>query len=220
MLLAVPPHGELEAFRERVDDADADAVQAPGHFVGIVLGGVLELPAGMQLGHDYLGRRHALALVDAGRDAAAIVLDRDRAVGVEDNADEVAMAGQRLVDRIVRHLEYHMVEARAVVGVADIHSGPLADRVEALQHLDRLGAVAAFIGGGCHLPDIATEGAEPKDFSRIRPLFSQMQHRQGPGDVRMRTGERPRTGNGAQSPLPSVGKIRQGLGDAGPPVRL
>ena len=27
-------------------------------------------------------------------------------------------------------LEDHVVETRAVVGVADIHSGPLADRVE------------------------------------------------------------------------------------------
>ena len=57
------------------------------------------------------------------------------------------MAGQRLVDRIVGDLEHHVVEARAVVGVADIHSGPLADRVEAFQHLDGIGAVAVFIGG-------------------------------------------------------------------------
>ena len=81
------------------------------------------------------------------------------------------MAGQRLVDRIVGDLEHHVVEARAVVGVADIHSGPLADRVEAFQHLDRIGAVAVFIGGGCHADDIGDGGPKPKEISGFRQLF-------------------------------------------------
>ena len=51
------------------------------------------------------------------------------------------MAGERLVDRIVRDLEHHVVEARAVVGVADVHAGPLAHRVEALEDLDAVGAI-------------------------------------------------------------------------------
>jgi hypothetical protein len=55
----------------------------------------------MELGHDDLGRRHAFLAVDAGRDAAAIVLDRDRSVGVQLDDDPVAMPGQRFVDRIV-----------------------------------------------------------------------------------------------------------------------
>ena len=37
MLLAVAPDGEVEPFRERVDDADADAVEPAGHLVGIVV---------------------------------------------------------------------------------------------------------------------------------------------------------------------------------------
>ena len=88
--------------------------------------------------------------MDAGRDAAAIVLDRDRAVGVELDQDAVAMAGERLVDRIVRNLEHHVVEARAVVGVADVHAGPLAHRVEALEDLDAVGAIVVLVGVGCH----------------------------------------------------------------------
>ncbi len=72
---------------------------------------------------------------------------RDRSVGVERDQDPVAMTGQRLVDRIVGDLEHHMVEARAVVGVADIHAGPLAHRVEAFQDLDGIGAVAVVVGG-------------------------------------------------------------------------
>jgi hypothetical protein len=46
------------------------------------------------------------------------------------------VAGQRLVDGVVDDLVDHVVQARAVVGVADIHARALADGVEALQHLD------------------------------------------------------------------------------------
>ncbi len=51
------------------------------------------------------------------------------------------MAGQRLVDGVVHHLVDHVVQAGAVIGVADIHARPLAHGVEAFQHLDRIGAV-------------------------------------------------------------------------------
>ena len=66
---------------------------------------------------------------------------------IERHLDAVGMAGQRLVDGVVDHLVDHVVEARAVVGVADIHARPLADRVEALQDLDRFGAIFGLRGG-------------------------------------------------------------------------
>ena len=69
-----------------------------------------------------------------------------RAVGVEGHGDQLSVAGQRLVDGVVDHLVDHVVEARAVVGVADIHARPLAHGVQAAQHLDRIRAVA-FAGG-------------------------------------------------------------------------
>src|SRR3546814_7970864 len=75
--------------------------------------------------------------MDAGRDAAAIVLDADRSVAVQCDEHEVAMPGQRLVDRIVADFEHHVKQARPVVGVADIHARPLAHRVQALENLDR-----------------------------------------------------------------------------------
>ena len=121
--LAVAPDGEAQPLGKRVDHRDADAVQAAGDLVGV---GV-ELAAGVQLGHHDLGRR-ALELVvvlDAGRDAAAVVEHRDRVVGVDRDRDLVAEAGQRLVDRVVDHLEHHVVQAGAVGGVADVHAGRL-----------------------------------------------------------------------------------------------
>ena len=45
MLLAIAEDGQLELDRERVDDRDADAVQAARHLVGVLV----ELSAGMQL---------------------------------------------------------------------------------------------------------------------------------------------------------------------------
>ena len=141
--LAVPPDAELQPLRQGIDHGDADAVQAAGNLVGILV----EFSAGMELGHDDLGGRHALALVDVGRDAAAVVADRRRAVGIEGDVDLVGMAGKRLVDGVVDGLVDHVMEARAVVGVADIHAGALADRVEALEDLDRLGAVFAVALG-------------------------------------------------------------------------
>ena len=86
VLLAVAPDPQLQLARQRVDDGDADAVQAAGYLVGILV----EFSAGMQLGHDDLGRRDAFALVDVDRNAAAVVAHGDRAVGVEDDFDRVA----------------------------------------------------------------------------------------------------------------------------------
>jgi hypothetical protein len=48
---------------------------------------------------------------------------------------------QRLVNGVVDHLIDHVMQAGAVIGVADIHAWPLADGVKSLQHFDRIGAV-------------------------------------------------------------------------------
>ncbi len=49
--------------------------------------------------------------------------------------DVVAVAGQRLVDRVVDDLEHQVVQAGAVGGVADVHAGALAHRLQAFQDL-------------------------------------------------------------------------------------
>ena len=141
MLVAVAPDGELERARQRVDDGDADAMQAAGDLVGVLV----EFSAGMQLGHDDLGRGHALALVDVGRNAAAVVAHGAGAVGIERDDDFLGKAGERLVDGVVDDLVDHVMQAGAVVGVADIHARPLAHGVEPLEHLDRFRVVI----GGC-----------------------------------------------------------------------
>ena len=132
---------QLKPVREGVDHRNAHPVQAAGNLVGVLV----EFSPGVELGHDHLGRRNPFALVDVGGDAAAVVGDRARAVGVEDHLDLGGVAGQGLVDGVVDHLIDHVVQARAVVGVADVHAGALAHRVQALEHLDR---IRAIVGGG------------------------------------------------------------------------
>src|SRR3546814_16226268 len=78
-----------------------------------LVGVLVELTAGMQLGHDDLRRRHALLAVEVDRDAAAVVRHRDRAVAVQGDPDRVAPAGQRLVDGVVDPLVDPVVQAGA-----------------------------------------------------------------------------------------------------------
>ena len=71
MFLAIAPDRQLEPGGERVDDRNADAVEAARDLVGI---GV-ELTACMELGHDDLGGRDALFRVNIDRNAAPVVAD-------------------------------------------------------------------------------------------------------------------------------------------------
>ena len=72
------------------------------------------------------------------RDAAPVVLDRDGVVGMDRHRDVVRVADLRLVDGVVHELEDHVVQAGDVIGVSDVHPGPLADGFEALEQLDRV----------------------------------------------------------------------------------
>ena len=74
-------------------------------------------------------------------------VDRDRVVGVDRDVDAVAVAGQRLVDRVVHHLVDEVVQA-ALAGGPDVHAGPLADRLEALEDRDRFRVVVLLPAPG------------------------------------------------------------------------
>ncbi len=63
--------------------------------------------------------------------------------GVELDLDAGGVAGDRLVHGVVEHLGEEMVQ-RLLVGAADIHAGPAADRLQPLQHLDVGGVVAGL----------------------------------------------------------------------------
>jgi hypothetical protein len=56
---------------------------------------------------------------------------------VNNDVDAPAVTREVLVDRVVDNLEYEVVQTRAVIGVADVHAGALADAFEAFQDADR-----------------------------------------------------------------------------------
>jgi hypothetical protein len=127
---------------ERVDHRDADAVQAARGLVGLAR----ELAARVQGAEDHLERGLVgKARMRVDRDAAAVVAHADRAVGVELDLDAVGVARDRLVHRVVEHLGHEVVQ-RPLVGAADVHARPLADRLQPFEHLDRGGAIG--IGSG------------------------------------------------------------------------
>jgi hypothetical protein len=51
------------------------------------------------------------------------------------------VTGEVFVDRVVEHLENGVVKTALGGGIADVHPGPLADRIEALQLVDLRGVV-------------------------------------------------------------------------------
>ncbi len=137
---------QQQLFRQRIDHADTDTVQTTGNLVAVVV----ELATGVQHGHDHFGSRHfaielfAHLLVFADRDTATVVGNRHRAVGMDVHRDVVCMASQGFVDRVVDNLEHHVMQTGAVMDVADIHAGTLADRLQAFQCSDAVGIVRAI----------------------------------------------------------------------------
>ena len=118
----VAPDGHLQPVAQRVHAAHADAVQAARDLVGVLV----ELAAGVEHRHHDLDGRLALGRVHRDRDAAAVVGDRDRVVTVDHDLDVVAVAGERLVDRVVDDLVDQVVQPTHA-HVADVHGRPLAD---------------------------------------------------------------------------------------------
>ena len=141
---AVAEDLELEALRQRVDDRDAHAMESTRHLVDLLV----ELAAGVQLGH------HDLGCVDVwvrgmrtDRDATAIVNDRHRVVDVDRDVDLGTVAREGLVDRVVNDLIDEVVEA-SLAGGADVHGGPHAHGLEALENSDGIDTVLAGCGSG------------------------------------------------------------------------
>ena len=81
--------------------------------------------------------------MDVGWDAAPVVGDGHRTIGVEADRDAGRIASERLVNGIIDDFIDHMMKAGAVIGIADIHAWPLADGIETAQHLDRIGAIVS-----------------------------------------------------------------------------
>jgi hypothetical protein len=94
------------------------------------------------------------ARVRVDRDATTVVVDTAATVGQERDADAGAVPRHRLVDGVVDDLPDEVVETLETGGT-DVHAGAFADRIEAFQDLDVLGAVVGRclvgVAGHSHL---------------------------------------------------------------------
>ena len=104
---AVLAHLHLQALRQGIDDRRADAVQAARHLVPAAA----EFAAGVQNRENNLQGGLAHLVIDADRNAAAVIGDRDGVARIDRHLDMRTVAGERLIDRIVHDLIDQMVQS-------------------------------------------------------------------------------------------------------------
>ena len=147
LLVDVPAAADLDLapVGEEIDGLHADAVQAAGGLVRLVV----ELAAVLEHRHHAFQGGAADARVGVDGDAAAVVGHGDRAVAIDGHLNDLGEAGHHLVDRIIDHLGHQVVHA-ADVAVADVHAGPLADvlQVAHVAHLADVVFGAAVVAPG------------------------------------------------------------------------
>src|SRR5579871_912924 len=137
---AIPADLDLEPPGQRVDHGDAHAVQTARDLVTAAA----ELAAGVQHRHHDLDARLTHLRDGVDGNAAAVIADRDAAVGMEHHVDLLCETGERFVDAVVHHLEDQVMETPAS-GAADVHARTLAYAFEALEDLDLLRVVYRLI---------------------------------------------------------------------------
>ena len=111
-------------------------MKTSGHLVGLLV----ELPAGVQHRHGELDSGHLLFGMDVDWNAAPVVYDLHRSVGVEPDADLGAESRHGLVDGVVDDLVNEVMQSTGR-GRPDVHARPLPYRLQALEHLDLIGPV-------------------------------------------------------------------------------
>ncbi|CAI8198419.1 MAG: Uncharacterised protein [Alphaproteobacteria bacterium] len=138
---AIAANGQLQPIGQCIDDGNANPVQAARDFITIGI----KLTAGVQLRHNHLRGGNAFFRVHFGRNATAIIRHRHRAIGIEAHRNLIAMTGQSLINGIIDHLIDHMVQAGAVIRIANIHARALAHRFQPFQDLNGRSTIIAVL---------------------------------------------------------------------------
>jgi hypothetical protein len=121
-----------ELFRQRVDDAGADAVQTAGRLVTAVV----ELPTGVQDRKNHLKRTLLTGGMPINRNTPPIVLDGDRrTVLVKGHPDGRGMTIHRLVYRVVQDFPHKVVESGGA-DTANIHTWTPPNGLQTLENRD------------------------------------------------------------------------------------
>ncbi len=127
--IAVDVHNHV--LTEGVHATHTHTVQTAGHFIAAFV----EFAASMQHRHHHLQGRTMLLFVHVHGNTAAIILNSDAVIFVDAYIYLVAVACQSLVDGVVHHLVYQMVQT-AEIHVTNIHGGTHAHGFQTLQNGD------------------------------------------------------------------------------------
>ena len=137
--LAIAAHFRPKPLRQRIDDRDADAVQAAGHLVSVTA----ELAAGVELRQHDRQCRLSLLRHDVDRDPRSLVSDGHGVIGMEDHLEVVVAACEGFVDGVVDDLVNEVMQSPRARR-ADVHARAQADRLEAFEDGDVLSGIGSF----------------------------------------------------------------------------
>ena len=128
----IAAHRRDQLFRQRIDDARADAVETAGGLVVVVV----ELAARVEHREDHFQRALLARPMLVDGNAAPIVLDRDRrTVLVKGHPDVRGVPVHRLVYRVVEDLPDEVMKTGAA-DAADVHTGPATNGLEPFEDGD------------------------------------------------------------------------------------
>ena len=136
---ALRDHLHLQPGGQGVHHRGAHAVQAARNLVAAPA----ELAARVEDGEHHGHGGQARLVLHPHRDAPAVVRDIDHVPRQQAHVNRIAEARQGLVDGVVHNLVHQVVQAPRAGG-ADIHAGPLAHRLQALQDLDLVAVISFF----------------------------------------------------------------------------
>ena len=88
----------------------------------------------------HLKGRTILLFVHTCRDASSVILYSDGIIFIYAYFDSVAVAGERLVDTVVDHLIYEMMET-SFSNVSNIHRRSFSYRLKSFKYLNTIGGV-------------------------------------------------------------------------------
>jgi hypothetical protein len=118
-------------FTQSINDSGPYSVKAACDLICVVI----KFPACMKVAENRLYRILASSRVFFDRDTSSLVFNRDAPVRTQDDVDESAVAVECFIYAVVQNFPHKLVQAFPTRS-ANVHSGPLAYRLEPFQHLD------------------------------------------------------------------------------------
>ena len=137
VLPATPVNQQFQVRGQKIDHRNANTVEAARHLVHAFV----EFAACVQRRHDQFRCGTARLGMLVHRDSTAVVADLRPAIREQADRNFRAVSGQGFVDGVVDNLVDQVMQAGAIVRVADIHAWQFANRLAVLQHFDLVRAV-------------------------------------------------------------------------------